>query len=175
MLRKLANYIVPLSKILIVVSLVVIILLSFYWNLGFESFEIKSIFTLDTGLLSISVDPEFCLALIGILLFYVGYRLYVSREPSRAVKTISIETRKEIMNKYLLSIALGTIGLWFAYNEFSKASIWSYHLPSYVQISRGSFALRVNAVIALLLLLIWFSVIKMPVRFGYGKETSKGQ
>lgn len=173
MFRKLVDYIDFVSKLLIAISIVLIVLLSFYWDFGVQSFQIKSIYTLDTGLVSVSVAPEFCLALIVIFLFYVGYRLYSARKPPRKLKIKSVETHKEMIVKYLLSIALGSVGAWLTYNEFSEARIWSYYLPHYTKISKGSFAMEVNAVIALLLLLIWFLVIEVRVWVMHKKEPNK--
>jgi len=170
---KLANNLDLMGRVLIVISIVILILLSFYWGLGLRALEIKSIYTLDTGLVPISVAPEYVFALLAIFLFYVGYRLYFRREPHRKVGAMNIETEKELMIKYVLSIMLGGIGAWLIFNEFSNAGIWSYYIPHYVQISTGSFALRVIAVIALLLLLIWFLIIKIRIRLPYQKESGE--
>ena len=169
MTDKLSNYNDILSKLLIVIGIVVTIILSFYWNFGFQSFEIKSIFTVDVGTISLSIDPEYFLALLAAFSLYAGYRLYVDRQRTEAIERVLIETKTEIIVLYVFFIVLGIIGTWVTYNEFSTVYIWMHIFPSYVEVSKGSLALRINAIITLLLLLNWFIIFRLYLGIRYRK------
>jgi len=141
-------------------------MLSFYWDFGFKIFEIKSIYTLDTGLLFINVDLMYCLSLAFIFIFYIGYRLYIKRGSDKHIQIPGAETEREMMVKYLLSILLVVIGLLVLYNEFGKPLMWGYYLIEYTKISRVASSQRIASVIALLLLLNWFLVLEVRIRWG---------
>jgi hypothetical protein len=157
--RKITSFI---AGLLMIVGVTLIILLSFYWNFGLQIFLIKSIPTPDIGIKRILVDPMFLAAVIASVLFYTGYRLF-SRKP-KSTRMMGIETERELIVKFLISIALGMAGLWFIYNEYLNVKIWAYVIEHYVSISTGSQALLICAVISLLLLLIWFLVIDIRIR-----------
>ena len=158
MTKKLSSDISVLSKLLIVIGVGLTMILAFYWDFGFQSLEIKSIYTVDVGRVSISIDPEYILGLLVAFSLYVGYTLYVDRELSQVIKRRLIETKTQMIVTYVFFIMLGIVGAWVTYNEFSTVYIWMYIFPHYVEVSTGSLALRINAIIALLLLLNWFII-----------------
>ena len=170
MTNKLSNYNDVLSKLLVIIGIVLTIILSFYWDFGFQPLEIKSIFTVDVGSTSLSIDPEYFLALLVAFSLYAGYRLYVDRERTQAIEQAPIETKTEIIVMYLFFILLGIVGVWITYNEFSTVYIWFYFFPDYVRVSRGSLALRINAIIALLLLLNWLIIFRFHLGIRYRKS-----
>ena len=156
--NKNAVYISIASVMLMILGVVVTLLLSFHWDFGFQPFEIKSIFT-EVGLVSLSIDLEYCIALLMILCLFIGYKLYISGETIPAIQRAFVETENEIKVKYIFAIILGLIGIWITCNEFGRVYLWMYFSPYYVQVSKGSLALRINAVIALLLLVNWFVIL----------------
>jgi len=176
MSKKLTNYlkellgklksVAVLGRILLITGIVLVIMLSFYWNFGLQPFEIKSIFTLDTGLVTFSLAPEFFLALAGIFVFYAGYRVYARKKWGGEAKVSSIESVRELVGKFIMVICLGIVGIWYTYSQFSTKSIWSFHIPDVVRAATGSIALEINAVIGLLLLVIL--VIEIRIRYEKG-------
>ena len=163
MLDRIANYVDKdlLIKVLLVISIGIIILLSFYWEFGLELIELKSTYVETQDALSLSIDPNFVLALITAFCFYIGYRLYASRRLSQAARLQVIENTVEITTKYILVVILGIVGMLIMYFEFSETYVWMYFLPEYVGVSRASQALKINGTIALLLLFIWLVTIKV--------------
>lgn len=150
-----------LIKVLIVISIVVIILLSFYWELGLEPIEFGSEYAETYGLVSLSIDLNFVLALITAFCFYIGFRLYTSKKLSQVASSQVIDNMAGMKIKFILVIILGVIGILILYFEFSETYIWMYAYPSYVQVSKVSQALKLNGVIALLLLFIWFVILRI--------------
>lgn len=169
LLRKLGR-ISALSRTLLIIGIVLVIMLSFYWDFGLQPFELKTIHTLDTGFVAISLAPEYLLALTSILIFYVGYRYYARRKQDKRAraKVSSVESFRELIGKFILIFCLGIIGLWYTYSLFSTEGIWSYHIPEVAETATGSFALQINALIALLLLLIL--VIEIHIRSEKGSS-----
>jgi len=162
MSRSFTKYVSAVGKFLLFASVTLIVLLAFYWNFGVEPFMVKSIYTLDTGLLNMTIALEFCLLFVAVFMFFVGYRLYVIGKGE--VRISAIETKRGMMAKFVLAVVLGVVGAWLIYNEFVDASIWAYHTPHYARIAKGSFAFEINALFALLLLVVWFLVIEVRIR-----------
>lgn len=163
------------GKIMVIIMIVIIFMLAFYWNTGFEDIQVKSIPTEGGRVVYIIVNAEFFLALTTIILFYLGYRAFTGRERPEIFRSLAIENRNEIIAKYIFSIVLGVIGAWVIYTEFSREGIWSYHTPFLVRISRQATINETSipvswvlSIIALLLLLNWYVILK--VRFGYKKS-----
>ena len=161
---KKGQYTDLLSRLLIIASIALLILLSFYWDFGLKTFEITSIYTLDTGLHSISIDSMYSLALICVFTFYIGYKLHLRGTPKEDVQKSLEETKRMVMAKFILSLVLLVVGLLILYNEFSKPLMWGYYLTNYTQISRDSLSQKIASIIALLLLLSWFLVLEIRIR-----------
>jgi hypothetical protein len=162
MSRSFTRHVSAVGKALLFASVGLLVLLAFYWDFGVEPFMVKSIYTLDTGLLKLTVAPEFCLFFVAVFMFFVGYRLYVVG--GRKVRVSAIETKRGMMAKFVLAVVLGVVGALLIYNEFVDARIWAYHIPDYAKIAKGSFAFEINALFALLLLVVWFLVIEVRIR-----------
>lgn len=152
-----------LGRTLLIVGISLSLMLSFYWDLGIQPFKIKEIWTLDTGLVVISLAPEFLLALVGILVFCVGYQLYARKKWGGEAKISSIESGTELVVKFISVVCIGMAGIWYTYTQFSTAGIWDYHIPNVVKVATGSVALQVNTILALLLLVIL--VIEIRIRY----------
>lgn len=159
-----------LSRLIIVVAIAIIIMLSFYWNFGFQDTEVKSIPTEGGRAVSVFINAEFFLALIVVFLFFLGYRVYIAEKRGRADKFQVFESRNEVIVKYLLSIVLGVIGAWVIYIEFSREFFTSYAIQAYVNLSRNVTINETNipvslvlTVIAFLLLLNWYIIGKVRV------------
>lgn len=170
-----------LGKLIVAITIVIIIMLAFYWNFGFQNIHVKYIPTEGGRVTDILINPEFFLVLATIIMFYLGYRVLTREKRAERVTLAAIEKRSEIILKYLFSIALGVIGAWFIYSEFSRIYIWSYYTPTYVKISRQvtisgtTIPLSlILTIIAFLLLLNWYVIVE--VYFGYKKlRTAKGK
>ena len=159
-----------LSRLMIVIAVVIIIMLSFYWNFGFQDTNIRSIPTEGGRVVYVFINAEFFLALIVVFLFYLGYRVYIAEKRGRADKFLVSESRNEVIVKYLLSIVLGIIGAWVIYIEFSHEFFTSYTVQAYVNLSRkvtiNETSIPVSlvlTVIAFLLLLNWYIIGKVRV------------
>jgi len=172
MQMTLKKFLAAMSKFSILAAMLVTILLSFYWSFGFQPYEITTIVTTDITV-EVTLDPKYLLALSSVCLFYMGYRLYASRERTQEVEVVKIETRKQLIVKYVLAIMLGGIGLWITSNEFSNVPLWAYDVPSYVAVSTQSQAMHINAVIATLLLLLWLLIVRIRIEFGHKMRLSE--
>jgi len=158
-----------LGRIMLIVGMLLSILLSFYWDFKLQPFRIKEIYTLDTGTVTFSLSPDFILAMVGIFVFYVGYKLYARKKWGGEARVSSIESQRELAAKFILAVCLGIVGIWYTYNQFSTKGIWDYHIPHVVKAATGSLALEVNAVIALLLLVI----LVIEIRIRYEKSSAE--
>lgn len=168
LLSKIGNISV-IGRIMLIVGVLLSILLSFYWDFNLQPFNIKEVYTLDTGTVSFSLAPEFILAIVAIFVFYIGYKLYARKKWGGKARVSSIEGPRELVAKFILAICLGVVGIWYTYSQFSTKGIWDYHIPDVAKAATGSLALEVNAVIALLLLVIL--VIEIRIRY----ETSSAE
>jgi len=161
-LRKISS-IAVLGRILLIVGVLLSLMLSFYWDFKVQPFEIKSIWTLDTGLVTFWLAPEFLLALVGIFVFYVGYTLYARKKWGGEAKTSSIESGRELVAKFISVVCIGIVGIWYTCTQFRTAGIWDYHVPNVVKVATGSFVLQINIILAVLLLVIL--VIEIRIRY----------
>jgi len=151
-----------LGRILLIVGVSLSLMLSFYWDFRMQPFNIKEIWTLDTGFVTISLAPEFLLALVGISVFYVGYKLYAPKKWGGEAKISSIESRVELVAKFISVVCIGIVGIWYMYTQFRTVGIWDYHIPNVVKVATGSLVLQISAILALLLLVIL--VIEIRIR-----------
>ena len=161
-LKKICS-IAVLGRILLIVGVSLSLMLSFYWSFEMQPFKIKEIWTLDTGLVKISLAPEFLLALVGIFVFYVGYKLYARKKWGGEAKISSIESGRELVAKFISVVCIGMAGIWYTYTQFRTAGIWDYHVPNVVKVATGSFALQINTILAVLLLVTL--VIEIRIRY----------
>jgi hypothetical protein len=166
---KIANAAV-IGRIMLIIGLVLSVLLSFYWDFRLESLSIKEIYTLDTGTVTLSLAPEFILALVGIFVFYAGYRVYSRKKWGGEARISTIESGRELVAKFAIVIGLGIAGIWYTLAQFSTKGLWDYHIPNVVKIATGSLALAIDAAIALVLLI----VLVIEVRFRYEKSVPQG-
>ena len=160
-----------IGRIMLIVGILLCVLLSFYWDFKLQPFIIREeIYTLDTGTVTFSLAPEFILAIVGIFVFYVGYKLYARKKWGGKARVSSIESQRELIAKFILAVSLGIVGIWYTYSQFSTKGIGDYHIPRVVSVATGSLALQVNAVIALLLLV----VLVIEIRIRYEKSSAEG-
>ena len=151
-----------IGRIMLIVGVLISVLLSFYWDFKLQPFIIKEIYTLDTGTVTFSLAPEFILAIVSIFVFYVGYKLYTRKKWGGKAAVSSIESQRELVAKYILAISLGIVSIWYTYSQFSTKGIWDYYIPHIAKAATSSLALQVNAIIALILLVIL--VIEIRIR-----------
>jgi len=174
MFMKLIRYREPMAKIFIVVGIALIILVSFNWNFGLGSILLKSIFTLDIGVVDITVHPDFLLALAGVFLFYIGYIMHGAKKTDQKVQLKGMETYRELKIKYLLLILVFVTGALFTASQFRPpawAYLWAYLDFPYA--SSGALALRVDALLALLLLVIWYLVPRVSISLRREETSNK--
>jgi len=152
-----------IGRIMLIVGMLISVLLWFYWDFKLQPFIIKEIYTLDTGTVIFSLAPEFILAIVGIFVFYVGYKLYTRKRWGGKARVSSIESQRELVAKFVLAVSLGIVGIWYTYSQFSTKGIWDYHIPHVAKAATSSLALQVNAIIALILLVIL--VIEIRIRY----------
>lgn len=166
---KIANAAV-IGRIMLIVGLVLSVLLSFYWDFRLQSLSIKEIYTLDTGTVMLSLAPEFILALVGIFVFYAGYRVYARKKWGEEARISTIEGGRELVAKFAIVIGLGIAGTWYTLTQFSTQGLWDYHIPNVVKIATGSLPLAVDAAVAMVLLI----VLVIEVRFRYERSVQEG-
>lgn len=169
MFKKLAKLTILLGRLFIVAGVVIIVLLSFFWDFSLQPLEIKTIYTLDVGLVHIIVAPEYCMALAAVLLFYVGYVILFGRKPSQRVE--SFETYRELKIQCVLLILLLVVGVFVTISVFKPSFPSSYF--QFPDMSKGALALRIDAVIALLLLLIPFLIPAVYTRIRHGENSDR--